>query len=66
MRNYQLHLIQGKKLSPQSVNCFVSAGKFLYTVTLAMPWSEEHFPRLKVPHKLPQLLGASKVIQFSG
>ena len=44
----------------------MSAGKFLYTVTLAMPWSEEHFPRLKVPQKLPQVLGASKVMQFSG
>ena len=66
IRNYQLHLIEEKKLSPQSVNCFVSAVKFLYTVTLEMPWSEEHFPRLKVPEKLPQVLGASEVMQFFG
>lgn len=64
IRNYQLHLIEERKLSPQSVNCFVSAVRFLYTVTLEMPWSEEHFPRLKVPQKLPVVLGATEVMQF--
>ena len=37
VRNYQLHLIEQKRLSPQSINCFVAAAKFLYTVTLDMP-----------------------------
>jgi integrase/recombinase XerD len=66
IRNYQLHLIEERKLSPQSVNCFVNAVKFLYTVTLDMPWSEEHFPRLKVPEKLPVVLSAGEVMQFFG
>jgi integrase/recombinase XerD len=64
IRNYELYLIEERKLSPQSVNCFVSAVKFLYTVTLEMPWSEEHFPRLKVPEKLPVVLSASEVMEF--
>jgi site-specific recombinase XerD len=64
IRNYELYLIEERKLSPQSVNCFVSAVKFLYTVTLEMPWKEEHFPRLKVPEKLPVVLSASEVMEF--
>ena len=64
IRNYELYLIEERKLSPQSVNCFVSAVKFLYTVTLEMPWREEHFPRLKVPEKLPVVLSASEVMEF--
>jgi len=66
IRNYQLYLIEERKLSPQSVNCFVSAVKFLYTVTLEMPWGDEPFPRLKVPEKLPVVLAASEVMQFFG
>jgi site-specific recombinase XerD len=64
VRNYQLHLIEQKRLSPQSINCFVAAAKFLYTVTLDMPWSSEGFPRLKVPEKLPFVLSVAEVRQF--
>jgi len=64
VRNYQLHLIEQKQLSPQSINCFVAAAKFLYTVTLDMPWSEEGFPRLKVPEKLSFVLSVAEVEQF--
>lgn len=64
IRNYQLHLIEERRLSPQSVNGFVNAVKFLYTVTLEMPWSEEHFPRMKVPRTLPVVLSAGEVMQF--
>jgi len=64
VRNYQLHLIQQKQLSPQSINCFVAAAKFLYTVTLDMPWSDDGFPRLKVPEKLPFVLSVAEVQQF--
>ena len=30
IRNYQLHLTEERRLSPQSINCFVAAAKFLY------------------------------------
>src|SRR3982751_3533602 len=53
VRNYQLHLTQERRLSPQSINCFVAPAKFLYTVTLEMPWGEAQFTRLKVPETLP-------------
>ena len=46
IRNYQLHLIEQRQLSPQTINCFGAAAKFLYTITLDMPWTDEHFTRL--------------------
>ena len=64
IRSYQLHLIEQRQLSPQSINCFVSAVKFLYTVTLEMPWSDQQFSRLKVPEKLPVVLSATEVTEF--
>jgi len=53
VRQYQLHLVNERKLSPQSVNQYVSAVKFLYTVTLEMPWSDDCFVRAHCPSKLP-------------
>jgi site-specific recombinase XerD len=64
VRNYQLYLIEQRQLSPQSVNCFVSAAKFLYTVTLEMPWTHDAFTRLKVPVKIPVVLTAAEVETF--
>ncbi len=53
VRQYQLHLLEERKLSPQSVNTFVSAVQFLYLVTLEMPWGTQDFPRTRVEEKLP-------------
>ena len=61
IRNYQLYLTDKRQLSPQSVNCFVAAAKFLYTVTLEMPWSDRQFPRLKIPETLPTILSMEEV-----
>ena len=64
IRNYQLHLVQGRILSPQSVNSFVAAVHFLYTVTLEMPWDSAQFTRMKVPETLPVVLSQEEVAQF--
>jgi integrase/recombinase XerD len=53
VRLYQLHLLEERKLSAQSVNTFVSAVQFLYLVTLGMPWDKQDFPRTRVPETLP-------------
>jgi len=37
IREYQLHLSQVRLMSPQSVNCFTAAAKFLYQTTLELP-----------------------------
>ena len=64
VRNYQLHLIDQRQLSPNSINCFLSAVQFLYTVTLDMPWSKAQFGRMKVPAKLPVVLSEEEVLAF--
>jgi len=56
VRQYELHLIEERRFSPQSVNNFVSAAQFLYTVTLEMPWGKECFPRMRVGSTLPVVL----------
>ncbi len=64
IREYQLHLIEDRKMSPESVNCFTAAAKFLYQTTLGLPWSKAHFPRQHVPGKLPVVLSPTEVAIF--
>lgn len=64
VRQYELHLLHEKKLSPESINSFVSAVQFLYLVTLEMPWGKECFPRVRRPEKLPVVLGPAEVSRF--
>jgi site-specific recombinase XerD len=64
VRNYQLYLIEQRQLSPESINTFVSAVKFLYKVTLDMPWSDAQFVRMKRPTKLPVVLSQAEVTEL--
>jgi site-specific recombinase XerD len=64
VRQYELHLLNEKKLSPESINSFVSSVQFLYTVTLEMPWGKESFPRVRRPQKLPVVLSPAEVARF--
>ncbi|MEP6956225.1 MAG: tyrosine-type recombinase/integrase [Chthoniobacterales bacterium] len=64
IRQYELHLLHERKLSPESVNTFVSAVQFLYLVTLEMPWGKECFPRVRRAHKLPVVLSPEEVSRF--
>ena len=64
IRNYRLHLLDVKLLSPQSVNCFVAAVKFLYTQVLDMPWKAEDLPYAKTPIKLPVVLTTEEIDTF--
>jgi len=64
IRQYELHLLNERKLSPASVNTFISAVQFLYTITLEMPWGRECFPRVRVPEKLPIVLDQGEVADF--
>src|SRR5207247_5954426 len=64
VRQYQLYLLHEKKLSPESINSFVTAVQFLYLVTLEMPWGKEWYPRVRRPHKLPVVLGPQEVARF--
>lgn len=64
VRQYELHLLHERKLSPESINTFVSATQFLYLVTLEMPWGKECFPRVRRPDKLPVVLSQEEVSRF--
>ena len=65
IRQYMLVLVNEAKLSPESVNCFLAAAKFLYLVTLEMPWREDDFPqRQPVPVKVPTVLSQDEVLRF--
>jgi integrase/recombinase XerD len=64
VRQYQLFLSQERKLSPQSINTFVSAVQFLYLTTLEMPWKKEDFPRPRIPETLPVVLAPEEVQNF--
>jgi integrase/recombinase XerD len=64
VRQYQLYLLNEKRLSPQSVNTFVTAVQFLYLVTLEMPWGKESFSRVRLASTLPVVLSPEEVAQF--
>jgi len=64
VRQYQLYLAQERKLSPQSINTFVSAVQFVYLITLEMPWDKHHFPRARLEEKLPVVLAPDEVQRF--
>ena len=61
IRDYQLYLTEERRLSAASINTFVAAVQFLYTVTLDMPWGNNRFVRMKVPEKLPVILSQVEV-----
>lgn len=64
VRQYQLYLLNQRKLSAESVNQYLSAVQFLYLTTLEMPWTSEYFPRARRPHKLPVVLSQEEVLAF--
>lgn len=64
VRAYQVYLAEQRQLSPASINAFVSAAQFLYTVTLEMPWGENRFVRMKVPATLPVVLSREEVVRL--
>ena len=64
VRQYQLHLLNERKLSAEAVNGYISALKFLYLITLEMPWTNEYFPRARRAHKLPVVLSQEEVLSF--
>jgi site-specific recombinase XerD len=64
VRQYQLYLLNERKLSPESINTFVSAVQFLYQKTLEMPWGSACFPRVRCPQRLPVVLSPEEVGHF--
>jgi len=61
VRQFQLHLLEERKLSAESVNTYISAVQFLYLETLEMPWKKEDFVRTRKERKLPVVLAPDQV-----
>src|SRR5882724_8224016 len=64
IREYELFLLNSKRLSPESINCFVSSVQFLYQHTLEVPWGSASFPRVRRAHKLPVVLSSEEIDRF--
>lgn len=64
LRQFQLHLLNDRKLSPETINGFVFSIKFLYQVSLEMPWTDAQFPRARRPRTLPVVLSQEEVALF--
>lgn len=64
IRQYQLYLLNERKLSAETINQYISSVKFLYLNTLEMPWTDEYFPRVKRASKLPVVLSQEEILHF--
>ncbi len=61
VRNFQLHLIDTRKLAYSSFNQAVCALRFLYTHTIRVSWPVTMVPFGKRPKTLPVVLGRQEV-----
>jgi len=61
VRQYQLHLLDEKKLDWSTFRVRMSALKFLYTKTLKRPWFDLEVAKPKVVRKLPRVLTREEV-----
>jgi len=64
VREYQVHLVEDRKLAPSSISIAVSALRFLYKVRLRQPWAVDDIPMPKKPFRLPVVLSPEEVTRF--
>jgi integrase/recombinase XerD len=65
IREYQVYLVNDKKLAPGSVLIAIAAIRFLYKITLKMEWTlSETIPTCKKPQKLPIILSPEEVVRL--
>lgn len=64
IRQYQLYLLHERQLSPESINTFLAAVRFLFQNTLELPWDFSTIPRLRCPTRLPLALSQEEIQMF--
>jgi integrase/recombinase XerD len=64
VRDFQLHLIEVRKVGWSSFNQAVCGLRFLYRVTIPKPWPVAMIPFGKRPKRLPVVLGSDEVDQL--
>jgi hypothetical protein len=57
-------VLNERKLPAETIKGNVSAVKFLYQVTLEIPWSDAKFPQVRQPRTVPVVLSEEEVVQF--
>lgn len=67
IRTFQVHLVCDKHISTATLNCYTSALRLLYTVTLGKDWDVRAIPCAKTPKRLPEVLTQDEVLRlFAG
>lgn len=64
VREYQLHLINEKRLAPTSIVGAVAALRFLYQITLKQAWAVDAIIPPKRPQTLPVVISPEEVVRF--
>lgn len=62
VRQFLLHLVQVRRVSPSTLKMHVAALKFLYRITLNRPRVVERIPYPKIPKTLPDVLTQEEVM----
>ncbi len=66
LRQYQLHLIQERKLAIKTVGLHIAALRFFFVKTLRRPYLKLDLPYPKMPKRLPTVLSKEEVTQLIG
>lgn len=67
IRAFQVHLICERHISTGTLNVYVSALRFLYTITLGKDWEMRAIPYARTPRKVPEILRQDEVLRlFAG
>ncbi len=64
MRQYQVHLLQDRKLAAKTVRLHIAALRFFYVKTLRRPFVELDLPYPKAPKRLPTVLSQDEVARL--
>jgi integrase/recombinase XerD len=64
VREYQLHLVQERKLRPRTVMIQMAALRFLFLRTLKRRFSRDDLPLPKAPRQLPTILSCEEVAKL--
>lgn len=64
IREYILYLKDVKKLCFGTINAYISAIKFFYTITLEKDWNERRVPRMRGYKPLPAVMSKEEVFEI--